>query len=762
MKTKKPNQKIMWIITAIALVLAVVFVIAAVFCLVGNNEKTDEITASKNGEFSFGGFMDYVTKSSGPVSKNASEYTPLQEKKEQTIMFYIVGSDLESQMGSATSDLIEFMQADVDTQNTNVVIFTGGASYWHNNIVNSDSNYILYLDGNNGYRVIGSTSDILNMGDSSTLATFLEYSYYTFPAENYNLILWNHGGGSIFGYGNDELAGDRLYLPELKASLASSPFSSSNKLGWVMFDACLMSNIETAYVFSDYAEYLIASEESIPAYGLYYSAFNGLTSTNVSAAEVARKVCMGSIDFNNSLNYDSVTWATTYVPFSCLDLSKMDSVESAMKDFFKDLNRNIKSNFNQMSYVRDKMYTYGSYSDGNKQLDLIDMVSFVESVKFLSPEKGQALLDALKEMIVWNYSGTAHDASKGVSFYFPYSASHYYESKALPVYDSLGFCEEYTDFLEDFLTVMDGGTPELWEEVSEETTTTQAATQPPVTVAPQIPSTSSQNITEASTQSPTVPQQNPVTTTAPQVPQTTLPPQNNPSGIPSSQNGYTANIYFTDVQLSSIAKSKKCVFNVCDDGHGFYLVSETADTSVNGNTLSAEFDTGRYFLSDGVNTTEVSLIEVSRTKDEVVYEAPVRIATSGARCVNSMIYEGVGTDLVIVFNKENPDGKVLGFYVSDAKTGKNVLYELEEGMSVLPYAYAIEKFEYDEHGNVVCYRDNSTLANAYPETVLEVRDEITVVKKDYLDTDRIYGTIDITDVYGYSFSATLKKIFSKE
>ena len=53
-----------------------------------------------------------------------------------TLMVYMVGSNLESTYGSATDDLIEMINSGVDTSRINVLIYTGGARYWNNNIIN--------------------------------------------------------------------------------------------------------------------------------------------------------------------------------------------------------------------------------------------------------------------------------------------------------------------------------------------------------------------------------------------------------------------------------------------------------------------------------------------------------------------------------------------------------------------------------------------------------------------------------------------------
>ena len=42
------------------------------------------------------------------------------------------------------------------------------------------------------------------MTDPDTLAGCIQWCAKNYPASRYNLILWDHGGGSISGYGCDE------------------------------------------------------------------------------------------------------------------------------------------------------------------------------------------------------------------------------------------------------------------------------------------------------------------------------------------------------------------------------------------------------------------------------------------------------------------------------------------------------------------------------------------------------------------------------
>ena len=76
----------------------------------------------------------------------------------QTIMIYMVGSDLESEYGNASLDLQEMQEAMPDVDNNNINVYTGGASQWQTPEIDADENAIFKLESN-GFTKISSTDE---------------------------------------------------------------------------------------------------------------------------------------------------------------------------------------------------------------------------------------------------------------------------------------------------------------------------------------------------------------------------------------------------------------------------------------------------------------------------------------------------------------------------------------------------------------------------------------------------------------------------
>ena len=117
----------------------------------------------------------------------------------------------------------------------------------------------------NGDMTLLQSPGSMNMTDADTLSDFIRFSAESYPADRYELILWDHGGGTMTGFGYDELYEDTSLT---LSSLSTALYNGGVQFDFIGFDACLMATAEVAYALDPYADYLIASEESEPGEGL--------------------------------------------------------------------------------------------------------------------------------------------------------------------------------------------------------------------------------------------------------------------------------------------------------------------------------------------------------------------------------------------------------------------------------------------------------------------------------------------------------------
>ncbi len=363
-----------------------------------------------------------------------------------TVMIYMCGTDLESKYGMGTSDLGEMVKATISDK-VNVIVETGGCRAWKNNIVSSSVNQI-YQVQTGGLRRLESDFGKSYMTDPDNLASFIQYCKKNFPADRNILIFWDHGGGSLSGYGYDEKQGsgfgvsaDTMTLPEIKAALQKG----GCVFDWIGFDACLMATLETAMVCNDYADYMIASEESEPGTGWYYTDWLTQLSKNTSVSTES----IGKTIVDTFVTASQRSQANAQVTLSVVDLAKMSgTVPQALRNFSAATTNLIKgNNYKQVADARANVRQFARQSRIN-QVDMIDLCERIGTAE------SKTLAAALKGCVAYNKSTMTR--AYGVSVYFPYETLNGVKN-AINTYNNLGIDSEYTKCIQSFASVGQGG-----------------------------------------------------------------------------------------------------------------------------------------------------------------------------------------------------------------------------------------------------------------------------------------------------------------
>ena len=251
------------------------------------------------------------------------------KKNSKTLFIYMCGSNLETKQGLAGKNIDELLTASVG-DDVNIVIETGGAATWRSH--NIDNNALQRYEVKDGSLNLIESLPNGNMGESETLGDFLKWGSENYPAERDMLVLWDHGGGSAKGVCFDEnYSFDSLSLAELKEALDNAQLKS--KLDFITFDACLMATIEVVSVMSDYSDYMIASEEIIPAGGMDYKAMCEAFASDKSNEEIGKKICDSFMDKCKSTGKD------TYSTLSLINLSNADELVKQFNECSAFLNK---------------------------------------------------------------------------------------------------------------------------------------------------------------------------------------------------------------------------------------------------------------------------------------------------------------------------------------------------------------------------------------------------------------------------------------
>ncbi len=384
--------------------------------------------------------------SSEVSSKARGKYTKLRGKGNDkvTVMVYICGSDLESEHGMATADLNEMLHADLDDDKVNIIVETGGAKKWNNTVISNKTNQ-RYRVTSKGLQILDKNVGAKSMVDPNTLVDFIRFCADHYEANRYMLILWDHGGGAISGYGYDQKASGTMTLDKIYSALKKAGV----KFDFIGFDACLMATFETALVTEPYADYLIASEEAEPGTGWYYTNWLSKLSknTSISTVELSKTLIDDFTDVSRK-NYPGCN--TT---LSIVDLAEFaGTVPNAFAAFSAEIGDMLdEKEYKTVADARADAREFGVSSKVN-HIDVIDFASRIGS------QKANALVKTLKGCVKYNRTSVSMKNSNGVSIYFPYSSFKSMNS-AVSLYSNIGEGElsEYSRCIQSFASLAAGG-----------------------------------------------------------------------------------------------------------------------------------------------------------------------------------------------------------------------------------------------------------------------------------------------------------------
>jgi hypothetical protein len=374
----------------------------------------------------------------------------VQPKKAYTVLVYMNGSDLESEYMSATKDLWEMADSRFDEENINLLIFTGGARKWHTRGIPNRDNAIFRMTGGRLEMLAQIGRD--PMGYPETLSGFINFGYNLFPADQYGIIFWNHGGGAITGYGHDERFNDpgkaMMKLSEIDSALAGNDlFKNGGRFDWIGFDTCLMATIEMACIAAKYGDYLIASEELEPEDGWDY-AFLGHIYPGITGAETGVLISEYYINFYKNADIEDI------LTISVTDLSKIEAVANSFERLaIAGRNEIINGNFKLISRARSTHRSFGSRGEFADETDMIDAANLAKSLSRLIPREANALINAIDAAVIYKYETNIEELG-GLSVYFPFANKDdltYY----MEIYRAIDQLPEYAGFIDSFAAILD-------------------------------------------------------------------------------------------------------------------------------------------------------------------------------------------------------------------------------------------------------------------------------------------------------------------
>ncbi len=410
----------------------------------GSNSDGGIINDYGNNNNNYGGNNNGGSVNNNVAAGSRAKRTQILGSKKDvvTLMVYMCGTDLESKYGMASADMNEMLSASKNFgDNFNLIVYTGGCKNWKTSGISTSKNQ--YYSIKNGKMKLLKEESSRSMTNPNTLSDFIRYCASNYPANRNELILWDHGGGSVSGYGYDEKYSGSMDLAEIDKALKAGGVS----FDFIGFDACLMATAENALMLDKYADYLIASEETEPGIGWYYTNWLGnfAKNTSMSTLEIGKKV---ADDFVSKCSSECRGQKTT---LSVIDLAEFsNTVPEKLVEFSKSISGKITSN--DYKSVSDARYNTREFATSSK-IDQIDLVDFAEK---MNNSEGSALSSAIRNAVKYNRTSSNMTNAYGVSIYFPYKRTSYVDN-ACDTYELIGMDSEYAECIKQFAQMETSG-----------------------------------------------------------------------------------------------------------------------------------------------------------------------------------------------------------------------------------------------------------------------------------------------------------------
>ena len=254
--------------------------------------------------------------------------------------------------------------------------------------------------------------------------------------------MWDHGGGSIVGFGHDEkFNNDSLTLLEI---IQAFEMATMPKLEFLGFDACLMATVEMAVLAQDYAKTLIASEDLEPGDGWDYRFLSILNQDPHISGEALGKVIVDSfMDFFPPDTQEILN-------LSVVDLAHANAVMNALGELMASAVAQMEHNFNTLARLRSFTKTFGEGSPRDNYSDMVDLGDMAVMLQELFPTEAAALLNALETAVVYNRNNSEIPVW-GLSTFYIYGGKSIGKN-SLQTYATLNMDQAYTIYLNKFFT----------------------------------------------------------------------------------------------------------------------------------------------------------------------------------------------------------------------------------------------------------------------------------------------------------------------
>ena len=263
----------------------------------------------------------------------------------------------------------------------------------------------------------------------------------TFPAERYNLVIWNHGAGwrsvktraqqapVTRGVSYDDTTNSHIDTIELPGAIVHP---EGKKWDLLTVDCSLMQMVEVLYEWRDTANYIVGSEESPPGEGYIYDETLGYLAANPSTDGKTLGIRYANDAATRFANQYGITQ-------SVIETARVASIVSALDELGATL-MSLKTTFaTEISLAREDAQSY-EYFENKDLLHFLDRLEVRVNDAILK-QRTAAVRSAAKAAIVHNTTTKQFTPnSQGIAAFLPTPGRY----RTIDIEQANGFGQRYT------------------------------------------------------------------------------------------------------------------------------------------------------------------------------------------------------------------------------------------------------------------------------------------------------------------------------
>ncbi len=251
---------------------------------------------------------------------------PEAQTKQVTYLLYMVGqNDLKEYLNENIRDLkVGFGKTDIDA---NILVYADISSMPSLYLIGKD------ISGKVQQMLVKTYPDQFSV-DPDVMRCVINEVFSMYPADKKGITFSSHADGSLYtdrtinkrSFGSEGSQRYGMNVTDIREVLDGCP-----DMDLVMFDACMMASVETAYELKNNTHYLLAAPNTVPAEGFPY---DRILPYLLQMDEVG--IVSAAQDYMKYFEENENEW-DDFVAVSVTDVSRIDLLALYMDSLFQDV-----------------------------------------------------------------------------------------------------------------------------------------------------------------------------------------------------------------------------------------------------------------------------------------------------------------------------------------------------------------------------------------------------------------------------------------